>query len=64
MQNIIFLKIPTLRIKKYYFYFADRPTHGSFFFFFFFAVLPVDKKINLIRLNRDTMNQIGGTIKL
>ena len=41
MQNVILKKILTLRIKKYYFYFADRPT-------LFFAVLPVDQKINLV----------------
>ena len=43
MQNIIFLKISTLKI-KYYFYFTDRPTHD----FFFFAVFSVDQKINLV----------------
>ena len=45
MQNIIFLKIATLRI-KYYFYFTNRPT--LFFFFFFFAVLLVGQKNNLV----------------
>ena len=44
MQIIIFLKIPTLGIKKNYFYFADRPN----LFFFFFTFLPVDQKINLV----------------
>ena len=41
MQNIIFRKIPTLRI-KYYSYFADRPNYS------FFAVLPVDQKLILV----------------
>ena len=41
MQNIIFWKIPTLRL-TYYFYFADARPH------FFFAFLPVDQKIKLV----------------
>ena len=50
MQNIIFKKIPTLRI-KYYFYFSDQPTL-FFFFLFFSAVFPVDQKINLVLLHK------------
>ena len=46
MQNIIFKKLATLRIKWYYFYFADRPTNPIFF-----AVLPVGQKINLVSPN-------------
>ena len=45
MQNISFKKIPALRIKSYYFYFADRP---NFSFYFFFALLHVDQNINLV----------------
>ena len=44
MQNIIFKKIPTLRIK--YYCFTDWPT------LFFSAVLPVDQKINLVSPNQ------------
>ena len=43
MQIIIFLKIPTLRIKKIIFIL---PTDRTYFFFFTF--LPVDQKINLV----------------
>ena len=35
----------TLRIKQYYFYFADRAT------LIFFAALPIDQKINLASPN-------------
>ena len=41
MQNIVFKKIPTLRIKEYYFHFTGGPT-------LFFSVLPVAQKIDLV----------------
>ena len=56
MQNIILTKIPTLRIKQYYFYFADRPT---LLFLLFFAVLPVEQKIILVSPYFENLSKIN-----
>ena len=60
MQNIIFKKMLTLRI-KYYFYFVNRRTLLFFFLFIiFFDVLPVDQKISLVSLMSLTCSKAFG----